>query len=192
MDTPIPIPPVPVSSTQGPIVSPEVNVPPTAPSAPSPFGKYVSLGIAIILIVLVFVVGYLALSQDSGFLGHYLGRLIPTSDRVGASGPIRGGIGMVSSARLSKPGFIVLMSGDHANVDFDRAIAMSPWLPAGMASSVPLIWNEEAYMNRDLTYGNNFFLTVYHDDGDNIFDIRKDTIVAAPGGSFVGVAVKVQ
>jgi hypothetical protein len=60
-----------------------------------------------------------------------------------------------------------------------------------VATNVPLQWNEEAYAQRDIAYGERFFLAISHDDGDHIFDIRNDTIVAH-NGSFVGVAVQVQ
>jgi hypothetical protein len=169
-----------------PVVSPPVGNTPRA-------RNYLSAIVAGVLTVGMLLAVYIVFSGDEGFLAKkYFGRFLPKQDYVIVSGKVVGGSFWIKEVHLSKPGFVAILPGTADEVGRDREIGSSQWLPLGTAHLVPLDINPDAYAARTMAYGDNFFLTLYHDDGDKKFDPRKDTIITNVDGTYAGVDVVIQ
>jgi len=201
MDTQVPVSqsmqsPVSESAPQTlPVPPQEQSQIPVDPSKRNLIWQYASWVIASVLIILVGLVAWSIVSEGRDFLNRNLKSLVsllPQQDLIKSSLPIRGGIGMVEYVKLSQPGFVEVLFGDISRGNKADAIAGTVWLPAGEAFSVPLLWREDAYTSRNMTFGDMFFLAIFHDDGDRLFNPEKDTIVTLPNGNPIHVAVQVQ
>ena len=79
----------------------------------------------------------------------------------------------VQSLKLDQAGWVAVRG-------IDGRILGAGWFPAGMQSqvSVPLL--------RGTTAGERYQVLLYADDGDRAFDLHKDTLLTAGGGSVAG------
>lgn len=191
-----PNPQVTTSNTPPPAQPPAVDLTPVVslPVENTPKGgRYLGAIAAGILTVGMLVAVYIVFLGDEGFLAKkYLGRFLPKQDYVIVSGKVVSSSFWIKEVHLSKPGFVAVLPGTAREVGRDREMGSSQWLPRGTAHFVPLDINPDAYAGRTMAYGDNFFLTLYHDNGDKKFDPRKDTIITNADGTFAGVDVMIQ